>query len=268
MGGLSVQHVHARRRGGGAEYCCDQICTGGTCTYNYNMAGCDTSGTPSNPSPNGICVVCIVTGSGATVNGGSIDETICGSSGPDVVDGRGGNDIIEGRQGDDQLDGGSGADNMLGGPGTDVLAGSSGNDILVDYEGDGSFIEGGPGEDTIVGSDNDDELYGGDDNDFIVNGNGGDWVEGGSGNDTLTTILFPVVYASQDIGSTYCGGAGTDYIAASGGAHHCMDGGSGTDDCSFAFNLSSTQTAYDVGTALGCETTSGVDTRTPKCGCP
>lgn len=255
---------------GGTEYCCDRICTGGTCNYSYsNVASCDTVGVAATPGTlDGVCTVCIANAGGATVNGGGADETICGGSGPDVIDGRGGNDKIFGFADDDQITGGNGNDQIDGGDGDDVMTGDAGDDIIVDIYGS-SYIDGGSGSDIIVTNDGDDEIYGGSGADNIINGSGADWVDSGPDNDAISTILFPGLFGSHDLGATYCGNTGDDSIHAYGGGHTCIDGGAGTDSCEYDFNVNRTETAQDVATAINCETMTGISSaRTPKCGCP
>jgi len=249
------------------EYCCDEVVIDSSKTFNFaNMAACDNAGTPSSPSPDGKCVLCIAATGGSTVNGGSIDETICGGSGGDVIDGRGGVDRIEGRDGNDTLTGGTGNDILVGGSGTDFLFGSGGDDDLIDIDGN-AYAEGGEGEDLIVTASGDDEIYGGNDADSIISGNGSDYVDGGAGNDVVQTIIAFVPFDEQLIGGRYCGGAGNDTFSVYGGGNNCIDGGVGTDTCSFTFYVDRAQTDFDVGTGIGCETTSGLSSRVPYCGC-
>jgi len=249
------------------EYCCDQVVSNSSETFNFaNMAACDNAGTPSSSGPNGKCVICIVATGGSTVNGGGIDETICGGPGPDVIDGRGGADRIEGRDGDDTLTGGTGNDVLIGGSGTDLLFGSGGDDALLDVDGD-AYVEGGNGDDLIVTAAGDDEIYGGDDDDTIISGPGSDYVDGGTGDDHMQTIIVQLPFGEQVAGGRYCGGNGGDTIVVHGGGHNCIDGGAGTDSCAFVFYVDRDQTVFDFGTGIACESTSGLSSRQPYCGC-
>jgi hypothetical protein len=249
------------------EYCCDQVVSSASQTFNFaNMGACDTAGTPSSPGADGKCVLCIVSTGGSTVNGGNIDETICGGAGNDVIDGRGGADRIEGRDGNDTLTGGTGNDNLNGNAGDDLLFGSGGDDTMLDTDGD-TFADGAGGEDLIITGGGDDEIYGGDDDDWVISGPGADYVDGGGGADQIQTIILQPPFGEQDAGGTFCGGAGNDNLAIYGGGHNCLDGGPGTDSCGFEFYVDRDQTIFDFGTAINCETASGVSTRTPYCGC-
>jgi Ca2+-binding RTX toxin-like protein len=254
----------------GVEYCCDKINTG-TATVNYNhsnIAACDTVGTPANPNvPDGKCVICLTNPSGGGAVGGAADESFCGTGANDVIDGRGGVDWIEGRGGDDEIDGGNGNDVIQGDSGIDVISGGDGDDSISDTGGD-TYIDAGSGNDTVVTVNTNDEIYGGPGDDQIWNHNGADWIDGGTGDDHLENVLFAGTVVEY-VGSTYCGGDDDDTIIVKGIAHNCIEGGDGTDSCSFAHNGTNAQTPYDLATSpIACETSTGIDaTPNPTSGC-
>ena len=251
------------------DRCCDVVAGAGPTSYSHSLASCDQLGTPSDPNtPDGVCVICTNASGGTTINGASIDETICGGAGDDDIDGKGGDDTIFGLDGDDELAGSGGDDLIFGGDGTDIIEGGNGEDTLSAGGGGGDQVFGGSNDDTILGSADHDLLYGEGGDDTLINGNGADWVEGGPGADNLWGVVIGTPkFDTQFIGSTYCGGAGDDSILPYGGAHHCMDGGSGTDTCSFTYWVDDPRTSFDEATGIFCETETGTLSTDLECGC-
>jgi Ca2+-binding RTX toxin-like protein len=87
---------------------------------------------------------------GATVHGGSGNDSLFGGQGNDRLYGDGGSDSIEGRGGSDRLYGGSGNDLILGGDQNDTIYGESGDDTIDAGNGD-DRIYAGAGDDSILG---------------------------------------------------------------------------------------------------------------------
>jgi Ca2+-binding RTX toxin-like protein len=85
---------------------------------------------------------------GATLIGGSGDDTFTGGIGADQINGGKGidtlhggdaNDVIHGDEGDDQLFGDAGDDTLDGGEGDDTIHGGAGNDELTGWNGRDTF---------------------------------------------------------------------------------------------------------------------------------
>jgi Ca2+-binding RTX toxin-like protein len=172
------------------------------------------------------------------------NDVICGGGGNDHIDGGGGDDFVDGGAGDDEISGGPDDDRIQGGAGKDAITPGAGNDVVRadkgdDYVAEGAGddkINGGPGTDyltylfwdgsirvragqvidgaghdvaatveTLEGTSRADVLRGSARVDDLRGGGGRDQIYGQGGND----ILF--VH-----GGTARGGAGTDYIQASG----------------------------------------------------
>ncbi len=81
-------------------------------------------------------------------------------------------------------------------------------------------------------------------------------------------VIGNYVAVDDVLNATFCGGDDNDGIYARGAAHACVDGGAGTDYCDWAFWVSRTQTVFDLGTDMNCETSSGFSSREKLCGCP
>lgn len=174
---------------------------------------------------------------------GSSDDTIVLDGADDLVHGGAGNDVIKGKSGDDLLN---------GGPGDDVLEGGGGDDVL----------NGGPLSGTAADTSGNDRLEGGGGHDILVGNGGRDVLLGGTGDDLILTTGvggyggFPAPDVS--LGSLLCGQGGEDQLFAVGGAHLCLDAGSGqqnaVDDCFYQFTVSGGRTAdlHDIGTFRSC----------------
>ena len=86
---------------------------------------------------------------GATLIGGSGNDTFTGGIGADQINGGKGNDtlsggdandVISGDEGDDQLFGDGGNDTLDGGEGNDILRGGAGDDELTGWNGKDTFV--------------------------------------------------------------------------------------------------------------------------------
>ncbi len=168
--------------------------------------------------------------------GSSFRDTIDGTAGDDVICGRGGADVVNGMGGNDIINGGSGADTLIGGAGDDRIFGKGGSDTI--------FGEGGS-----------------------------DLLSGGRGEDTITTH-FSVVPTDEVVGSDVCGGSGDDTLFAFNFDQQCVDGGRGTDECTFT--PPPNREGNDVATPKDCEVLNVPDfadpdfvtTRVNTCNCP
>jgi VCBS repeat-containing protein len=88
---------------------------------------------------------------GASLTGGSGNDSFAGTVGDDILNGGGGADVINGAAGRDVLSGGDGADTLTGGSGRDTLIGGTGNDTLSGGAGEDLYLfNRGDGADTIV----------------------------------------------------------------------------------------------------------------------
>ncbi|MEV6580432.1 hypothetical protein AB0M92_19960 [Streptomyces sp. NPDC051582] len=106
---------------------------------------------------------------GATLTGGSGDDSLYGGDANDTLEGGEGADFLSGGAGNDTLIGSSGRDRILGGDGNDSIEGRNGSD----------FIDAGAGNDVVDG---------GNGNDQVTAGPGNDFVDGGTGRDSLDAI--------------------------------------------------------------------------------
>ena len=139
---------------------------------------------------------------GITLNGYNGADSILGGSQNDLVIGGDGNDTIIGGRGNDRVFAGDGADFVRGWLGNDMLYGDQANDTLFGEGGNDSI--GGDGEDRLFFTGQadpanfagNDSLNGGDGDDWLVGGrqsatlndnNGTDTLTGGAGNDVLDT---------------------------------------------------------------------------------
>jgi Ca2+-binding RTX toxin-like protein len=77
---------------------------------------------------------------GATIPGGTGDDTLTGDNALNYLLGDGGNDTLYGLGGDDTLVGDVGNDALYGGDGNDVLLGGPGNDTLAGGAGNDTFV--------------------------------------------------------------------------------------------------------------------------------
>jgi Ca2+-binding RTX toxin-like protein len=152
-------------------------------------------------------------GSGQSIMGPELGETLTGTANDDVIRALGGADTVNAGGGADLVYGGSGDDTVQGELGDDMLYGDAGNDYLVGSEG----------SDTLDGGDGDDKLY--------DSANGSDTMRGGAGKDEIRishaqgqrseTIVVDagadddkVYYDSTTSGSTSMDlGAGDDQLA-------------------------------------------------------
>ncbi len=287
---------------GDVTYPCDRVCGSGVaCVQASALDVCpytchDGTLGPSNGvvcQSDGDCTV------GPYYNcapgGGDTVTAICGTSGDDiiiasfanaVVCGNNGNDGIynytggplfaNGGAGNDIITGSGGNDRLMGGTGSDTIFGSGGADVIfVNGTGgtDGpNLVSGDAGDDVILGAESDDVLAGGANNDTIAGQGGRDVLLGNDGTDSLISALW-MTPANDVLGSILCGGADNDTIVGSGPSHQCMNGGAGTDSCTYANNPDDDTDPHDVGTARDCESTSQTSTygdlldRPVGCGC-
>ena len=172
------------------------------------------------------------------------NDVICGDGGNDHIDAGPGSDFVDGGSGNDEIAGGADADRIQGGAGADAITPGAGNDVVRGDKGDDYIAEGagddkisgGPGKDfltylfwdgsikvrngrvvdgaghdvaatveTLEGTSRADVMRGSAGVDDLRGGSGRDEILGMGGND----ILFVN-------GGTARGGAGADYIQASG----------------------------------------------------
>ncbi len=169
----------------------------------------------------------------------SIDMT---TSSVERVDGGGGNDTIDatgmsgrarqyGNGGDDTLIGGDGRDDQRGGAGNDTIDGGGNRDSIRGGAGD-DIIDGGEGNDTIRGDAGADQLRGGAGNDRIYADGDDTVVEGGEGNDRVIVQGngdFSIDMTASSV-ERVDGGAGDDFIDASGMSGRARQFGNGGDD--------------------------------------
>jgi Ca2+-binding RTX toxin-like protein len=160
-----------------------------------------------------------ISGTGQSLTGNGVVNTISGSFGADTLNGGGGNDTLNGNGGSDTLNGGVGADTMAGGLGNDIYIADNVGDVAIENVGEGTdelrtalaayalaaniekltgtssagqsltgnelgnTISGSTGGDAISGGLGDDVLNGNGGNDSLDGGNGADTMRGGAGND-------------------------------------------------------------------------------------
>jgi len=86
---------------------------------------------------------------GATVSGGTGNQSAVGDGSDQFIVLGPGDDILRGAGGDDTVGSGAGDDRLFGGAGDDRLFGGTGNDTLDGGRGADS-LEGGPGDDTLI----------------------------------------------------------------------------------------------------------------------
>jgi hypothetical protein len=163
----------------------------------------------------------IISARGATIFGGSGDDTLRGGLAAMTFDGAGGADEIRGSSKNDTISAGDGNDACYGGRGNDVILGSTGNDSIYGAQGDDALY-GDDGDDSIFGEAGNDTIGGdGEDrlwfkgfssppavtgDDFLDGGDGDDWITGGDESATLH---------DQDNGlDTITGGPGNDILDA------------------------------------------------------
>jgi Ca2+-binding RTX toxin-like protein len=154
---------------------------------------------------------------GATLTGGSGDDSLSGASGADRLDGAGGNDTLIGLSGGDTLVGGDGSDLLEGGTGNDSMDGGAGLDSVDYFDATGALTvnltltgaqtTGGSGTDTLLNIEN---VYGGSFSDTLTGDGGNNLLWGRGGPDVLL------------------GGGGTDFLDG-GAGDDLIDGGPGND---------------------------------------
>lgn len=232
---------------------CDQKCETGPSIFNQcdiecgsnqstcgggTFAACDQC-PPGNPD--GKCVICGKDNS-ATITGTGGVDTVCMAGGDDVVDAKGGDDtILIGRI-------------FLGA--TPLTSGTGGN----------KKIDAGAGADLLIGGTGDDVIFGGNGDDLISGCGGRDILNGGADDDAINSAGqggIACTAADDVVGSVLCGGAGNDTLTGKGPAHQCIDGGTGSNSCSYVFSVSPSRTAtdFDLGTFNNCGAVG------PPCGC-
>lgn len=108
----------------------------------------------------------------------NLGATLIGGSGNDSLYGGSANDTLEGDEGADFLSGGTGNDTLIGGTSADRILGGAGNDS----------IEGRDGSDVINGNAGNDVIDGGNGNEQIIAGPGNDYADGGRGRDMIDAI--------------------------------------------------------------------------------
>ena len=172
---------------------------------------------------------------GGTIAGWGVDQmesiqNFRGSGSADTVSGTDGDNEMEGLSGNDNFAGGAGSDWLKMGNGSDRAAGESGAD---DIEGDvgndnassgpGNLL-GGSGSDTISGGEGNDAIFGESGDDKLAGNSGNDAIRGGDGNDVLN--------GNKHTDSLF-GDTGNDTLHGGPEAGNFLDGGTGTDFCSF-----------------------------------
>jgi Ca2+-binding RTX toxin-like protein len=198
---------------------------------------------------------------------------ICGGGGNDTIDAGQGNDVVLAGTGNDTVSGGGGTDSLFGEGGDDTIHGST-----PSFGGYGDdFLDGGDGNDVLFGtsrallfgqpSGGDNVLKGGEGDDELFGQGGRDVLDGGPGDDFVATIGIGPQIPDDVVGVLLCGGARNDDLFGIGPSHQCMDGGAGTDSCSYLYHTNGTQDSTDLGTAIRCESESGTSGRQVSCGC-
>jgi len=219
-----------------------------------DSSGTDTVRTtlPAYTLASGIENLTILSTSGVTADGNTLNNIMLGNSGDDSLGGDEGKDSLSGGAGNDYLYGGGGNDSLVGGAGDDTLSGGAGKDALVGGAGNDTYDFGdatdiitesaGGGIDTVwisgvknytLGSNlenlsiedkEDVRAYGnslanvitGDGgDDTLYGGAGDDTIDGGSGADYINAGKGNdrIIYAAGD---TIIGGDGTDTLDAGG----------------------------------------------------
>lgn len=158
---------------------------------------------------------------GVTLDGGAGADTVTGGAGDDYIYASGGDDVLDGGAGNDifVIDDTSGSDTILGGGGTDTLDFSGvGSGVSVVMTGDsagyvtfGSYTVTFTGIEYFILSDAADSFDGASDSLGVTveGGAGSDVITGGSGADTLS---------GGSGGDVLTGGAGDDTLAGQSGA--------------------------------------------------
>jgi Ca2+-binding RTX toxin-like protein len=124
----------------------------------------------------------------------SVDENVM------VVFAKGGSGVsIEGYDLADSLIGTAQSDSITGGLLSDTISGSGGSDTILGESGS-DLLFGGDGNDILVGGIDSDLMYGGSGEDFIFGGLGADTIFGGTGNDTLSleSVLQNILFDLED----------------------------------------------------------------------
>jgi Ca2+-binding RTX toxin-like protein len=192
---------------------------------NFNKAAVrriEVYGLPGNDNLKLDDSLAIISRKGATLFGGTGNDTLAGGTagitlngynGADSILGGSQNDIVIGGDGDDTILGGRGNDRVFAGAGQDSVRGWLGNDMLYgDRDNDTLFGEGG--NDTI-GGDNEDNLF------FVGlsdpgNFNGNDSLNGGDGADWLVGGRQSATLDDNNGVDTLTGGAGNDVLDSRG----------------------------------------------------
>jgi len=252
----------------GNNYACDIHCDPVSgCAVPASHAACDAA------CPDGKCTIC-GTAQPETLTGTSGADVICGASGDDTIDAGAGNDLINGNGGDDTIYADNDSDRVFGEGGHDVIF--AGDPAAFALAGD-DYVDGGSGDDEIHGSNKlfyfgfpiqgDNILLGGTGDDSIIAGTGRDVLKGGDGDDDLSTGFTAAGVTNDVVGSIFCGGDDDDIIDAVGPSHQCIDGGEGTDACTYTYGPASvTANGDDIGTIRLCESGT-TPVRVVGCGC-
>ena len=133
-----------------------------------------------------------LTGQGASLNGGALNDTLSAGSWTGLLAGHGGDDWLVAGSAPVHMIGGEGADHMLGGAGDDSLEGCEGDDLLIAGAGSNVLL-GGAGNDVLIGAAFDTTgadiggqnfLNGGDGDDLMIAG-ASDYLHGGGGSDAF-----------------------------------------------------------------------------------
>jgi Ca2+-binding RTX toxin-like protein len=193
------------------------------------------------------------TGTGVSLTGNALAQTITGDAGNNTLTGGGGGDTINGGAGNDTINGGTGADILTGGLGNDVYAVDNTSDTVTEASGEGTdtvntsahytlaagvsveflnstgtglnltgnafsqTITGDSGANTINGGGGGDTLIGLGGTDSLTGGAGNDTLDGGTGDDTMVGGADDDVYSvdsSLDV-VTELAGEGTDLVQSS-----------------------------------------------------
>jgi hypothetical protein len=175
---------------------------------------------------------------GATLQGGSGDDTMTAGSGSNYLRGNDGNDSIEGGTGFNDINGNKGDDTIAGHSSVgDWLVGGQGND-LISTTTSGNILYGNLGNDTLQGGTGHDIIRGGQGDDSIVAGSGPEWISGDKGADTIQAGSGPDTFHTFS-------GAGMDVVIgfdAAKGDHVQLDLGT-----TYSLSQSGADTVIDMG---------------------